>query len=131
MSTLLFGKTTESPRHAHFYFSGFNLQAVRQGPWKLAVTPQGEHMGTPPPEDASGPEPRLYHLENDIAERVNVAAENPEVVSRLKALADTIKKEIGGKNPPGRRPAGTVKEPVMLYPAKAGKPARKGTRPNK
>ena len=131
ISTLLFGKTTESPRHAHFYFSGFNLQAVRQGPWKLAVTPQGEHMGTPPPEDASGPEPRLYHLENDIAERVNVAAENPEVVSRLKALADTIKKEIGGKNPPGRRPAGTVKEPVMLYPAKAGKPARKGTRPNK
>ena len=27
----------ESPREAHYYFSGTRLEAVRSGPWKLAV----------------------------------------------------------------------------------------------
>ena len=40
LSPLLLGKTKESPREAHYYFNGNRLEAVRSGPWKLAVAPQ-------------------------------------------------------------------------------------------
>lgn len=49
ISPLLFGQTKESQREAHYYFGSYNLQAVRQGPWKLALAPairsadQGRH----------------------------------------------------------------------------------------
>ncbi len=36
LSPVLLGKSEESLREAHYYFSGYNLQAVWQGPWKLA-----------------------------------------------------------------------------------------------
>ena len=38
---LLAGQTTESPHEALFYFNGNRLEAVRSGPWKLAIAPQG------------------------------------------------------------------------------------------
>ena len=38
---LLAGQSKESPHEALFYFNGNQLQAVRSGPWKLAITPQG------------------------------------------------------------------------------------------
>ena len=50
ISPLLFGKTKESPRQAHFYFNGNRLEAVRSGPWKLAVAPQKENTGKPEPK---------------------------------------------------------------------------------
>ncbi|MEO5917431.1 MAG: sulfatase [Luteolibacter sp.] len=116
LSPLLLGKSDISPRDAHYYFLGFQLQAVRQGPWKLSVTPQVEGLNFKMvPEDARGNTPRLYNLDSDIGERTNVAAEHPEIVTRLKALADRKRAEIGGKSPSNRRPAGTVKNPVLLY----------------
>ena len=39
---LMSGQSKQSPHEALFYFHGNNLQAVRSGPWKLAITPQGE-----------------------------------------------------------------------------------------
>jgi arylsulfatase A len=45
ISPLLLGQSAQSPREAHYYFAGYNLQAVRQGPWKLAIAPQPETMG--------------------------------------------------------------------------------------
>ena len=42
ISPLLLGQSKESPREAHYYFSGNALQAVRSGPWKLAITRQNE-----------------------------------------------------------------------------------------
>jgi arylsulfatase A len=119
LSPLLFGRTRQSPREAHYYFSGYQLQAVRQGPWKLALSAQPEGMGKATPDDAAGSAPRLYHLDQDIGERTNVAGRHPDVVARLQALAAKMDADIGGRNPPGRRPAGEAAQPRMLYPTEA------------
>lgn len=117
----LMGKSQDSPRIAHYGFLNYQLQTVRQGPWKLALVPQNEAMSRPIKDDAKGPEPRLYHLGKDIGETSNVAAENPEVVTKLRALADQMNAEIGGPQPSARRPAGAVKNAKTLYPMQPGK----------
>ncbi len=123
ISSLLFGKSQTSPREAHYYFSGYNLQAVRQGSWKLAIAPQNETMGRPIKPDAEGPEPRLYNLDTEIGEQTNVAVEHPEIVAKLTALTEKMKAEIGKPNGPGSRPAGKVENPQPLY--SSGGPQRK------
>lgn len=118
LSGVLLGKSKESPREAHYYFLGYALQAVRQGPWKLAITAQPDL----PAKKGKGPDvpktanPRLYHLEKDIGETTNVADQHPEVVEKLKALAARMNAEIGGVRPKSRRPAGIVERPQTLYP---------------
>jgi len=42
ISPLLFGESKESPREVHYYYRGYKLEAVRCGPWKLALGPQVE-----------------------------------------------------------------------------------------
>jgi hypothetical protein len=116
LAPLLFGQSKESPRGAHYYFSGYELEAVRLGPWKLALAAQNETMGKGVSEDAKT-NPRLYNLDQEINERTNLAAEHPDVVAKLNALAEKMNAEIGGKNPKARRPAGEVENPVTLYPA--------------
>lgn len=115
ISPLLLGKSTKSPREAHFYFHGYNLQAVRQGPWKLALVPQPESMGIATPADTST-NPRLYNLDAEIGEKTNLADKHPEIVAQLKALGEKLDAEIGGKSPSSRRPAGEVVNPKTLYP---------------
>ncbi len=122
LSPLLLGKTKESQREAHYYFAGYNLQAVRQGPWKLAVAAQNEAMGRGAANDVHGDTPRLYNLEEDLGERHDVAAEHPDLVAKLKALAEKMAAEVGGKEPKARRPAGEVAEPKLLYDGADDKP---------
>ena len=124
ISPLLFGKGTESSREAHYYFGGYNLQAVRQGPWKLAIAPQNDAFDKTTAE-ASKTNPRLYNLDTDIGETTNVADKHPEVVAKLTKLAATMNDEIGGKAPTARRPAGVVANPKTLYPTD-DTPKRKG-----
>ena len=123
ISPLLFGKTKKPAREAHYYFNGYSLQAIRQGQWKLALTPQNDGMGQGIPADARGDSPRLYNLDQDIGERSDVSAEHPDVVRKLAALAAKMDAEIGGKNPKSRRPAGEVANPKTLYPIEEPKPA--------
>lgn len=117
-SPLLLGTSTESPREAHFYYKGYKLEAVRCGPWKLALGPQAEAMGQGKPSpDATAAGVRLYNLDAEIGERTNVAAEHPDVVKRLLELAGQMAAELGdGKPGPGVRPAGKVEQPVLLIP---------------
>ena len=115
LSPLLFGKTTESPREAHYYFASYNLQAVRQGPWKLAIATQPETMGKSSSDDAKI-NPRLYNLDTEIGEQTNLADKHPDIVAKLAVLADKMNAELGGKEPKARRPAGEVANPVTLYP---------------
>jgi len=120
ISPLLLGKTKESPRGVHYYFSRFQLDAVRRGAWKLAIAPQFETMGrVPAPPDANTDAPRLYNLDNEISEQTNVAADHPEIVKELSTLAEKMNAEIGGTNPSARRPAGKVDNPSFLYPSKS------------
>lgn len=128
ISGLLFGTSQRSPRDAQYYFAGYNIQAVRQGPWKLALVPQSESMGQAVSSDAADKEPRLYNLDREIGEQTNLAAENPEIVQRLQALAAAMSARIGGNEPSERRPAGVAENPRTLYPtdpAKPGKPSAK------
>jgi arylsulfatase A len=130
ISPLLLGKSTTSPREAHYYFRAYNLEAVRQGSWKLALAPQHETMGKGVLDDASGTAPRLYNLDQDIGEKTNVADQHPDIVAKLQPLAAKMAAEIGGNHPTARRPAGTVAKSATLYPTagavkkggKVGKP---------
>lgn len=113
LSPLLLGKTTESPHDAWFYFNGYNLEAVRSGPWKLALTPQSLGMGMrEKPADLARPL-RLYNLDEEIGETTDLADKEPEIVARLKQLAEAMATEIAAD----RRPAGEVENPVTLFPS--------------
>lgn len=135
ISKLLLGQSEVSAREAHYFYSNYDLQAVRSGPWKLALAPQRFSMGVK--EDAvrfgeHQPGLRLYNLAADIGESKNVAAENPEVVARLKALADKMGATLcnGSAKGPGVRPPGRIEQSKFLYPVDAsaapkGKPSGK------
>jgi len=124
ISGLLLGTSDRSPREAHFYFMQDRLDAVRQGRWKLAIASQPERPGrNSPPLPASLEKPRLYDLEADVAEQADVAAEQPEVVARLRGLAAGMQAELIDPKSPARRPPGRVEKPVSLYPVGQAKAA--------
>jgi arylsulfatase A-like enzyme len=114
---LLAGRTQESPHEALYYFSGSRLDAVRSGPWKLAIAPQKKFnernkQGMVP---ASLEQPRLYHLLEDIGETTDVAAQHPDVVERLKKFIAQMDADLGIKaDGPGVRPPGRVEHPQPL-----------------
>jgi arylsulfatase A-like enzyme len=100
------------PDKAYYYYLRVHLQAVRQGKWKLHLPRTKEPIGAAPfsrnahiaPADRIGFEkPFLVDLENDLGETTDRSAQNPEVVRRLLALAETMRKDLGdydrvGKN---------------------------------
>jgi arylsulfatase A len=110
LSPLLLGQTGSfKARDVFYYYRGFNLEAVRSGPWKL-------HLG----------KNELYNLDSDIGEATNVAAETRRSLSRsLKALPKAMKDDLGldGTNAPGVRPLGRVEEsPAPHRPRRQGPP---------
>jgi arylsulfatase A-like enzyme len=120
ISPLLFGTSSESPREAHYYFDGNQLQAVRSGPWKLAVARQFERDGKVKvnlPRLAKRFKPTLYNLDDDVGETTDVADKHPEEVNRLQELAAKIDADLGatgrgpGVRPPGREPS---PKPLLL-----------------
>jgi arylsulfatase A-like enzyme len=118
LAPLLLGRSRESPREAHYYFSGNRLEAVRSGPWKLAVAPQSEGTGAPRVGLPVGNEPyrpRLYNLDDDIGEKTDVSAEHADVVKRLQDLAARMDADLGAaRQGPGVRPPARAREPRPL-----------------
>jgi arylsulfatase A-like enzyme len=116
---LLLGQTGESPHEAHFYFSSTLLQAVRSGPWKLAIVPQYEGFGvhTNDVPDLNKPiTARLYNLDQDIGERHDVAAEHADIVERLMGYIRLMDQDLGVKeNGPGVREPGRLANPKGLW----------------
>ena len=109
-SNTLFGSAHQETPPPLFDYFGVQLQAVREGPWKLIV-PITEHPKTRVPslwfEHQPGlferqhrlwPKATLYNLDEDIGEQTDVAEVQPEVVANLlqKALAfdQQFQKEI-------------------------------------
>jgi arylsulfatase A len=77
--------TGASPRRHYFYYRGSTLQAVRSGPYKAHFSTRLEgHDQSPHRIDP----PWLYDLDRDVEERYDIAREKPEVVARLKRMAD-------------------------------------------
>lgn len=104
VSGVWLGKEGAQGHEVFHYFRGFQLEAIRRGPWKL-------HFGT---AKNKAPHLALYHLESDIGEKNNVAAENPGVVKELQQLAATMDADLGTKpdsKGPGVRPLGRVEKP--------------------
>jgi arylsulfatase A len=112
---VLSGQTKTSPHRALFYFNGRRLEAVRSGPWKLAIAPQGTGLvpGAAQPVKHTGP--RLYNLDADVGELTDVAAQNPGVVERLKKLVQQMDADLGATGEgPGVRPPDRVANPQPL-----------------
>lgn len=114
---LLEGNADADPRDHLFYYYGKQLQAVRQGKWKLhfphgyrsyeGVEPGKNGLPGPYAHGETGLE--LYDLERDVGERLDLAERYPDVVKRLTELGERARKELGDKEligeevrPPGR-----------------------------
>ena len=83
-----------SPHDRFFYQQDGTLHAVRYGPWKLFVT--GE----------------LYNLEDDLAESTDVAAEHPEVVSKLRRMLGEFEADLEANS----RPVGVAQNSRTIVP---------------
>jgi hypothetical protein len=117
---LLLGQTKVSPHEAIYYFSGNALQAVRSGPWKLAVARQNEGRGGQIAATATNVpvpfKPTLYNLDTDIGERTDLAAQRPDMVKRLQKLIAKMDADLGTNQlGPGVREPGRVAKPVGLW----------------
>ena len=111
------------PRDEFFYFRGLKLEAVRSGPWKLQLAsaenpaPQPKSKGKQAAQgSASAPRAvQLYNLVDDIGETTNLATRQPQIVSRLQDLANSIEGDLGLDGiGPGCRPLGRVANPQPL-----------------
>lgn len=99
---ILLGSESESPHEFLYYYNGTNLQAVREGNWKLHLprtvkdqpfwskNPQHEWKGF-----VTLKELRLFDLTKDPGEKHNVADRFPDVVTRLQKQAEIIRAELG------------------------------------
>ena len=120
----LFGRQlpTTSPRNTFAYYGYFNaedqyreadqvlLHAVREGRWKYYLKPT-QFLGVGTEEYLEIPEGALFDLDADPGEINNLAKGHPEVVTRLKTLAQSYVRELGdeGQIGSGVRKAGFVK----------------------
>ncbi|WP_136467728.1 sulfatase [Flagellimonas onchidii] len=102
---VLTGTSEEPVQEAYFFYYRVNeMFGVRSGKWKLYFPHRYRTMdGQEPGEDGLPGEYRwidmedieLYDVENDISETKNVAAEHPEVVERIKLLANEMRTRLG------------------------------------
>jgi arylsulfatase A len=115
MRPLLFNEPgAVSPYDAFYYYQRDQLQAVRSGPWKLFLSIESPIRHPHHPTNQPGPTQKLlFNVVEDIGSEHNRAAEHPEIVQRLEALAEKARAELGdrGKTGTGQRPRGRVDNP--------------------
>ncbi|WP_146510054.1 sulfatase family protein [Thalassoglobus neptunius] len=99
--SILKGEQSESQHQFLYYYNGTNLQAVREGKWKLHLprSANDQPFWSKKPGKYKGfvalDELQLFDLENDLGEKENVASQYPEMVARLQKQADLIRAELG------------------------------------
>jgi arylsulfatase A-like enzyme len=121
---LISGQPGAQARERFLYFAGDELQAVRQGPWKLHLPheylspaePRGKN-GKPANFENLKPESMamsglrgiasrhgylvkkieqfLFNLDEDLGETTDVAAKHPEVVQQLLQLTEEARADLG------------------------------------
>lgn len=102
---LLTGAENKSPQEAYFFYYKINeLHGVRYGNWKLYFPHNYRSMeGQIPGKDGLPGEYKyidledieLYDLSRDLSESENVAKENPEIVEKIKELANEMRFKLG------------------------------------
>ncbi len=109
-----------SPHESWPFYWGNALHAIRSGQWKLHFP--HSYLQPNPPGTSGQPGKyatrdiglELFDLERDVAESRNVAAEFPEVVTRLQQLADDWRNDLGDtltkRTGCNVRPAGRVSD---------------------
>ena len=102
ISPVLLGKDGAEGHDVFHYYRGFDLQAVRSGPWKL-------HLASK----------ELYNLDDDIGEANNLAAKHADIVAQLQKHVETMRADLGDKTKeaPGVRELGRVDNPQPLIHA--------------
>lgn len=80
----LSGDSEVSPREEYPYFLRGELQAYREGPWKLRLVDL---------------EPELFNLQSNSGERWNRAGENLEIIDRLRKKMEQLAEEMGAEMP--------------------------------
>ena len=110
ISALLTGDA-KSPHEAYYFYYGNQLQAVRQGKWKLHF-PHGYRTMAGKPGGTGGIPTNysqakiglsLFDLHSDISESKNVKDKFPKITNRLKSLGEKFNKELQkSKRPAGR-----------------------------
>ncbi|MBX3412955.1 MAG: sulfatase [Pirellulales bacterium] len=110
----------KSPHEAYYFYWGNELQAVRQGKWKLHFPHEYRTLADEPGGTGGNPtryqqaqiELSLFDIEADPGETRNVKEEYPEVVARLSELADAMRNDLGDSarqiEGTGIRPAGKL-----------------------
>jgi len=103
--SLFSGESEESPQEAYFFYYRVNeLMGVRYGKWKMYFPHTYRTMdGQEPGKDGLPGEYKmiemdeieLYDVTSDISETNNVAENYPEVVDKIKLLANEIRHELG------------------------------------
>ncbi|HEY6169767.1 MAG TPA: sulfatase [Verrucomicrobiae bacterium] len=111
----------KSPHDVFYYYRGLKLEGVRSGPWKLrfasadAAPAKNAKKGKAAKKQDAAAVDQLYNLDSDIGESKNVADANPDVIKRLRSLADAMKDDLGLDGiGPGVRPLGRVANPQPL-----------------
>ncbi len=98
------------PHEAFCFYWMSGLEAVRSGKWILHFphayrTLNGRPGGTggvPVKYDQARTELALFDLEKDISQTQDVSAQHPNVVERLKALAEKFREDLGDGDRPGK-----------------------------
>ncbi len=114
----------KSPHEALCFYAGGELQAVRSGDWKLHFAHDYLTVAGPPgrngkPSNFENLKPAsitqsgiqgiasrhgykvahtdlaLFDLKTDVGEKTNVAAQHPDIVTRLSKLAEGVRSELG------------------------------------
>jgi arylsulfatase A len=93
----------KNPHDAYYFYWNRDWQAVRSGKWKLHfphsyITLNGKpggKGGKPARYEQGKTGLVLFDLEKDIGEKTNVADQHPDVVERLKKLADRARQDLG------------------------------------
>jgi arylsulfatase A-like enzyme len=110
----------KSPHEALYFYWNQELQAVRSGKWKLHVAHTYRSLGGKPGGRGGEPAayvqrqtgPALFDLENDVGETTNLVDQHPDVVARLKTLANKAREDLGDSSTrqqgKGVRPAGSL-----------------------
>jgi arylsulfatase A-like enzyme len=108
-----------SPQEAYYFYWGKELQAVRSGKWKLHFPHIYRSLTKPPGMDGKAAgytdghtDLALYDLEADVGEKMNVADKHPDVVQRLKVLAEIARNELG--DTATKREGKGVRKPGMV-----------------
>jgi arylsulfatase A-like enzyme len=111
ISALLTGDA-KSPQEAYYFYYGNQLQAVRQGKWKLHF-PHGYRTMAGKPGGTGGIPTNysqakiglsLFDLHSDIGESTDVKEKFPKIAKRLKSLGEKFNQELQKS----KRPAGKI-----------------------